>query len=219
MTASDTRAFSLAAVLILCASGLRYGVEMRRGGADLAWDTASVLPELLDASRADRDREARRSRPLGTEERLDPNTASAVELDRLPGVGPSAAEAIVAAREAGARFGRPEDLLAVRGIGPATLEKARTHLSLPDRGVGSSAAPRRPEIRTRGSHATGRVDLNRATASELETLPGVGPALAARILEARNRLGRFTSVDQLVSVRGIGAATVERLRPRVRVAR
>lgn len=46
-------------------------------------------------------------------------------------------------------------------------------------------------------------------------LPGVGPALAARIVAAREAIGRFHSVDDLDRVRGLGRAKVERLRPLV----
>lgn len=216
MSESDTRAFSFAAVLLLCASALRFGVELRRGGAELAWDTASALPELIATSSAEQERAAHRSRPLDPDERLDPNTASADDLDRLPGVGPAAASAIVGAREAGTRFETPTDLLRVRGIGAATLERIRPHLDLPER---ARSAPTNAGPDSRTSRRVEVVDLNRAGASELESLPGVGPALAARILEARSRLGRFTSVDQLQEVRGIGPATVERLRSRVRAGR
>lgn len=61
------------------------------------------------------------------------------------------------------------------------------------------------------------VDLNTATAAELDTLPGVGPVMSARILEWRATHGRFASVDQLREISGIGARTFERLAPHVRV--
>lgn len=54
-------------------------------------------------------------------------------------------------------------------------------------------------------------DLNLADLTELEGLPGIGPKLAARIVAARP----FTCVDALAEVRGIGPATLDRLRPRV----
>jgi len=61
------------------------------------------------------------------------------------------------------------------------------------------------------------LDVNLASAAELERLPGVGPALAARIVEARARDGPFASVDDLRRVRGVGGATLERLRPRLAI--
>lgn len=61
------------------------------------------------------------------------------------------------------------------------------------------------------------VNLNTATLAELDSLPGVGPVLAQRILDWRAQNGRFTAVDELGEVSGIGDAVLERLRPRVRV--
>jgi competence protein ComEA len=63
----------------------------------------------------------------------------------------------------------------------------------------------------------GPVDLNRATTEQLETLPGVGPSIAAAIIDHRERNGPFGTVDELVDVRGIGPARLEQLRPLVRV--
>lgn len=65
--------------------------------------------------------------------------------------------------------------------------------------------------------AGGRVDLNTATVADLDTLPGVGPVTAARILDWRAAHGRFASVDQLREVSGIGPRTFERLKPLVTV--
>jgi competence protein ComEA len=74
-----------------------------------------------------------------------------------------------------------------------------------------------PAPSSTGGGATAVVDLNAATVSDLDTLPGVGPVMAARILDWRTAHGRFTSVDQLREVSGIGARTFERLKPHVRV--
>ena len=66
--------------------------------------------------------------------------------------------------------------------------------------------------------APGRpVDLNTATLQSLDGLPGVGPVLAQRIIDWRTQHGRFTSVDELTEVSGIGERTLADLRPLVRV--
>lgn len=61
------------------------------------------------------------------------------------------------------------------------------------------------------------IDLDRARAADLELLPGIGPQLAARIIEHRERHGPFRSLEELTALRGIGARTLERLRPLLRV--
>lgn len=56
------------------------------------------------------------------------------------------------------------------------------------------------------------VDINTATAEELQKVPGIGVALARRIIEFREEHGRFEKVDDLLNVRGIGVASLEKLR-------
>jgi competence protein ComEA len=80
--------------------------------------------------------------------------------------------------------------------------------------AGPTAAPA-----TAGKSPTagGLVDLNTATVEELDTLPGIGPVTAAAIVAWRDANGRFTSVDQLGDVDGIGPARLEKLRDLVHV--
>lgn len=63
----------------------------------------------------------------------------------------------------------------------------------------------------------GKIDLNRATVEQLDTLPGVGPVTAARILDWRTHHGRFTAVEQLREVEGIGERRFGQLRSLVTV--
>jgi competence protein ComEA len=62
-----------------------------------------------------------------------------------------------------------------------------------------------------------RVDINTATVAELVALPGVGEALARRIVEYREKQGPFTAPEQLMNVRGIGEKSFEKLRDRLSV--
>lgn len=219
----ERHALSRAAVLLLAVSVVRWAAA-RTSEPTVPAREPDALADHITATTEAADEEERRSRPLEEGERIDPNSGSEVELDRLPGVGPATASAIVSARDTGIVFGRPEDLLVVRGIGPATLERMLPWIRLTPR-VGPPLGQRAPiRGRASGVHPPGvgeaaglpaarpePIDVNRADAEELERLPGIGPALAARIMEAR-RARPFTSVEDLARVRGIGSATVERLR-------
>jgi len=75
--------------------------------------------------------------PLGPADRIDLNRAGLTELTRLPGVGQKKAQAILAAR-AKKPFSRPEDVVGVKGLGPAWFAKVKGHLV-----VGLPEAPRK----------------------------------------------------------------------------
>lgn len=84
--------------------------------------------------------------------------------------------------------------------------------------LGSSAGgkPAAP-AGTTPAKPSGPVDLNTGTVEQFDALPGVGPVMAAAIVAWRATNGKFTSVDQLAEVDGIGPARLERLRPLVRI--
>ena len=63
----------------------------------------------------------------------------------------------------------------------------------------------------------GRIDINTATIEEFESLPGIGPVTAKRIIDYRDINGRFDIVDDIAEVHGIGDKTVEKLRDRIAV--
>jgi competence protein ComEA len=88
-------------------------------------------------------------------------------------------------------------------------------------GTGSPAGPAPGDApATTGTRKAGpkeAVDLNTATVEQLDGLPGVGPVTAAAIVAWRQAHGRFTSVDQLAEVDGIGPARLDKLRSLVRV--
>jgi competence protein ComEA len=75
-------------------------------------------------------------------------------------------------------------------------------------GAGTLAHAAQSELGSQGV-----VNVNTATAQQLELLPGIGPAKARAILEARRSRGGFENVDELAEVKGIGEVALERLRP------
>lgn len=67
------------------------------------------------------------------------------------------------------------------------------------------------------SSISGVLNINRASAKDLEKLPGIGPVLASRIIEFRKVNGSFQSIDDLRKVQGIGASTLEKFKSKIRV--
>lgn len=82
-------------------------------------------------------------------------------------------------------------------------------------GDGAAAGPASGSGAAGAGAAGGTVSLSSATAEQLETLPGVGPVLARRILEHREKHGGFSSVDQLQDVNGIGERRFADIKPKV----
>ena len=112
--------------------------------------------------------------------------------------------------------------LPARALQPNAGDRARPATLKPEApvGIATGAGPDRPRVGSQGSDSsTGdvRLDLNRATAAELDALPGIGPVLASRIVAQRQQHGLFRSVEELRMVRGIGPALMSRLRPRLEV--
>ena len=90
------------------------------------------------------------------------------------------------------------------------------HLHLPSRNtvyhLSASSAAFRTNERMAVSRPNGGVAVNRAGLEELETLPGVGPAIAQRILDEREENGLFHYPEDLLTVRSIGIKTLEKIR-------
>ncbi len=82
---------------------------------------------------------------------------------------------------------------------------------------GPMIAAQQPAADTAKATLQPAVNLNTATAAQLETLPGVGPALAARIIEHRQKNGPFKKIEELMNVKGIGEKSFLKLKPLITV--
>lgn len=210
-TPQERLALAVIALLLAAGAGARWLAAERAPAAWVDSRSAAADTSPEDAPRAAAERELARERvraaPLAAGERIDPNRASTDELQRLPRVGPALAARIVAHREARGPLRSLADLDAVPGVGPALLRSLEPHLTL---------APA-PAAGGAGKGGGARLDLNRASAEELEALPGIGAVLARRIVEWRSQHGPFRSPEELERVPGVGPSLRARLAPLLRV--
>jgi competence protein ComEA len=201
MPPAEQRALLLLLALAVGGQGVRH--LLTRPGEPPG--QVQLLATLSPGSpQAQRDSAMRQSRPLESGERIDIDRASAQELVRLPRVGPRLAKVILANREEQGPFGSLAGLDRVAGIGPGLLKVLAPYAAF----TGSAGEPGRPP----GQTAPATVNVNSASLTELDALPGLGPARAAAILQYRQQHGSFASVDDLARVPGLGPAAVARLR-------
>ncbi|HLJ95620.1 MAG TPA: ComEA family DNA-binding protein [Gemmataceae bacterium] len=160
--------------------------------------------------------------------RIDLNRSDEAELMQTPGIGPRKAARIVESRHQQGAFSTVADLKRVQGIGPATLGTLQPWVVVqrermnPD--PNSEDAPMRPSQAPAGRGVAGKkeiqpgeqMNINLAAAADLQRLPGIGPKRAQLIVEERQKRP-FASIEDLRRVSGIGAKTLERLRPYIHV--
>jgi len=216
MSSSERRALLLLLSLGLVGQGVRWWLG-RPGDAPGEVQLLSDLPPRSPI--AHRDSILTLSRPLGPEERIDVDRATAEELARLPRVGLALAKKIVADREAKGAFGGPGGLDRVAGVGAGLLAAIGPHLAFS--GPSGPAANLPITSTQRGAQAEAAsprtVDLNSADVASLDALPGIGQARASAIVRYREANGPFHAVQELARVPGIGPAALIRLQGRVTV--
>jgi competence protein ComEA len=155
--------------------------------------------------------------------RIDLNQASSDDLLLLPGIGPTLAERVIEHRQRHGPFRHVDELRAVGGIGPTTLQRLRPLVYVDNAGDASPAprtlAPTLAKSKKEASLSPKSIDLNRASVEELQKLPLIGPKLAQRIVDHRTLKGPFAAVQDVRKVSGIGPKTFERIRPYVSLGR
>lgn len=106
-------------------------------------------------------------------------------------------------------------------LGLAAVVEDADQITVPQRVVASSAGTAAPDaspaVSAGQGGAPGPININLASAGELEALPEIGPALAARIVEYRSQHGPFQSIDELAEISGISERMVDELRPLVTI--
>jgi competence protein ComEA len=166
---------------------------------------------------------------------LDLNRASAEDLAAISGIGPALAQRIVDYRTAHGPFKKIEDLREVSGIGPQNLPKLKPYLGLgspeevapPDWEAAMTAgkSPSGTHLESQERQLPGtKIDLqpktpgrainpNLSCQKDLETLPGIGPVLAHRIIDYRRAHGPYKKIADLSKVSGIGPKKLEKIKP------
>lgn len=132
---------------------------------------------------------------------IDLNKADLEQLMSLPGIGTVKAKAIISYRQAHGNFNSIDDLINVTGIGPSTLEKIRDYVTV----------SKTDEVQVNMNNELKKININEADEKQLEKLPGIGPSKAKRIIEYREKNGKFKSLDELLNVNGIGPKTLEKI--------
>jgi competence protein ComEA len=139
---------------------------------------------------------------------IDLNTADQASLEALPGVGATLAASIIAGRP----FKSVEDLKNVKGIGETKFDQLSKLVMVATRKIAPASGTKIKPGSVPGPSAKpftpGHVDLNSADKAELEALPGIGSALADKIIAARP----FKTIDDLKNITGIGQAKFDEVK-------
>lgn len=151
---------------------------------------------------------------------FDPNTASEDELLGL-GLDIRTVKVLLKYREKGGRFRTKEDLQKVYNLSDIDFLRISSYVQIAENQTvtrGYLASPQNNEaLKKTGIKEEAPVDLNRATVDELVQLRGIGRTFALRILEHRERLGGFSSLNQLKEVYGLPDSTLHSITPFLRL--
>ena len=104
---------------------------------------------------------------------------------------------------------------AKKGVDLSDINLARILIDGEQIYVGYVAAVDRSTPKKSVKKYSGIVNINRATKAEFDSLVGIGPVIAGKIVTYRNQNGSFMAIEDLLKVSGIGAKTLERIRPRL----
>lgn len=173
--------------------------------ADTAWLSAVLLPEDPE--------------PVAPAEQLvsaqlfyfDPNTLDSVGWLKL-GLKEKTVRTLMRFRARGGRFRSPEDIDRIYGLSPADAARIRPYVSIAQTAASPFLAEKKLYKPVQLS-----VDINTADSALFESLPGIGPRLAARIISFREKLGGFCRIEQVAETYGLPDSVFRRIRPQLRI--
>lgn len=151
---------------------------------------------------------------------FDPNKATEDELLGL-GLDVKTVKVLLKYREKGGRFRTKEDLRKVYNLSDIDFLRISSYVQIPENQTITKgyleSTPNNEALKKGGNTVEVPVDLNRATVEELVQLRGIGRTFALRIIEHRERLGGFTSLNQLKEVYGLPDSTLHSITPFLRL--
>lgn len=179
---------------------------------------------------------ASKSSSTATGGRVNVNTADLATLETLPGVGPTVAQRIIDGRP----YSNITDLEAVKGLGKTKADALEDQVTFGSTSTKSKSSKSTSKQTTTGNGraepadnstplpATGRsstgqsnsgetVNINTASAEQLDTLYGIGPTKAQAIIDYRNEHGRFQSIEDIMKVNGIKEGEFDKIKDNITV--
>lgn len=151
---------------------------------------------------------------------FDPNTATETELLSL-GLDNRTVKVLLKYREKSGRFRTKDDLKKIYNLSDIDFLRISSFVQIAENQTITKgyleSRPNNDALKKGGNTAEVPVDLNRATVEELVQLRGIGRTFALRIIEHRERLGGFTSLNQLKEVYGLPDSTLHSITPFLRL--
>ncbi len=155
--------------------------------------------------------------------KVDLNTGTQEQLEKLTGIGPKLARAIIKYRTEHNGFKTPEEVLQVPGFGKSRLEKLRENLAvngkiadLPSEMTASQSnssygnSPAKSHSAS-SSSISNKVNMNKAAAEQFAALPVIGKKLAREIVSYRSQNGPFREKNELLKVKGVSVTTYNKV--------
>lgn len=143
---------------------------------------------------------------------FDPNTVPQSDLLRL-GIPEWVARNIIRYREKGGRFRSAADLAKIYGMPEEIIQALEPLVNIPEQPKGATPPAFASAEKATAARTIPEVDINRDGADTWDQLPGIGAARARQILNFREKLGGFSSVEQIAETRGLPDSIFQAIRP------